>query len=140
MTMRAEEELSDLFVEGEAEMTSVIGDARGEAEMLDLQAVREDVDAVARLKLPLHDRAYAEQLTTKLSDCLRWLLAEETGAEDPLIRAYYQDAYRLLAVERRPTIETTSFGVWSYLHQLALQVTKFTHLYEVTRKARKTDR
>ncbi|KUO16725.1 hypothetical protein AQJ91_34365 [Streptomyces dysideae] len=97
---------------------------------VDLETINDSVEIALAVVLAMPDRSQIDTTTRALIGHLELLLSEDLGYdEDPVVREMYQSAYRLLDLTRRPGAETTHFGAYEYMRDLARLTRRFAGAY-----------
>ncbi|WP_079057726.1 hypothetical protein [Streptomyces cellostaticus] len=110
---------------------SVISEAEADRLPVDVETVRDSVDASLAMRLDTSTREQIDARTGFLIGHLSMLLAEDLRADqDETVRAHYRACYHLLDLSRRPTDKTPAYECFSFMRELAVRAEGLLSVYE----------
>lgn len=109
----------------------VISEADADSLPIDVETVRDSVDASLAMRLDTSTREQIDTRTGLLVGQLSMLLAEDLGADkDETVMAHYRACYHLLDLSRRPTDKTPAYDCFSFMRELATRAEGLLSIYE----------
>ncbi|MGW3950946.1 hypothetical protein ACWEKM_08295 [Streptomyces sp. NPDC004752] len=109
----------------------VISEAEADSLPIDVETIRDSVDASLAMRLDTSTREQIDIRTGLLVGHLSTLLAEDLGADqDATVMAHYRACYHLLDLSRRPTDKTPAYECFSFMRELAVRAEGLLSVYE----------
>jgi hypothetical protein len=96
---------------------------------LDTDTITDTITMVQLMGLGTSPRADIDARTNELIGHLRELLTEPIWEGDEPAIQLFRQAYRLLELSRRPSVDTSAFAAYAYMRELAISATDLLKVY-----------